>query len=229
MGQLMGRLIGTNKVIRQPTDNTNVHLNDRDMKRHVLITGGATVAFVELLLEVSTPQFLSALQAHGITHIDIQCATYVDEIEKRFQEMDPDDEYDLSGLSVRIFDFEVSLKKRMQQLCRGEEGVQLAGFVIGHAGTGTIADAFESDVALVVVANPNLMDDHQTPFAAVITKEHKTLVQGHLGRLIETIPKALDLIEQNGLDHLEPMVEETLPLGEGQGMHFVDQVIVHSL
>lgn len=48
-------------------------------------------------------------------------------------------------------------------------------------GTGTIADAYESGVALVIVANPNLMDNHQAAFSVEVVKEFDNLVLGHLG------------------------------------------------
>jgi UDP-N-acetylglucosamine transferase subunit ALG13 len=48
-------------------------------------------------------------------------------------------------------------------------------------GTGTIADACESEVALVIVANPNLMDNHQAVFAAEVAEEYDNIILGHLG------------------------------------------------
>lgn len=48
-------------------------------------------------------------------------------------------------------------------------------------GTGTIGDCFKLNLAQIIVANFHLMDDHQTPFAPVIAREHANIVHGHLG------------------------------------------------
>lgn len=48
-------------------------------------------------------------------------------------------------------------------------------------GTGTIADCWEVKVANVIVANPNLMDNHQAVFAEEMAEEHETVVLGRLG------------------------------------------------
>lgn len=34
---------------------------------------------------------------------------------------------------------------------------------------------------MIIVANPNLMDNHQAKFAAEMSAEHANVVQGHLG------------------------------------------------
>lgn len=44
-----------------------------------------------------------------------------------------------------------------------------------------MADCWEVKVANVIVANPNLMDDHQTVFAVEMAEEHETVVLGRLG------------------------------------------------
>lgn len=48
-------------------------------------------------------------------------------------------------------------------------------------GTGTIADCWEVNVANVIVANPNLMDNHQAVFAEEMAEEHQTVILGRLG------------------------------------------------
>ncbi|ROV96478.1 hypothetical protein VSDG_05459 [Cytospora chrysosperma] len=193
-----------------------------DMDRHVMVTGGAVVPFKELLLEVTTPDFLSALHAHGFTHLHLQCNTFAGEMRKRLSEMD---EKDLHSLKIDVVDFDKDLKENMLLLCRGEAGLKAAGVVIGHAGTGTIADACESEVALVIVANPNLMDNHQAVFAAEVAEEYDNIIQGHLGRVVETIPQVMGLIEQLQLDNLEPFDEPDFPVDPKDRINFIDQVI----
>lgn len=50
-----------------------------------------------------------------------------------------------------------------------------------RTGTGTIADCWEAKVANVIVANPNLMDNHQAVFAEDMARDHETIVLGRLG------------------------------------------------
>ncbi|ROV92345.1 hypothetical protein VMCG_09116 [Cytospora schulzeri] len=235
MGQEIGRIageisrlfgLGRHYGYRYDLDvsyGENAHIK---MNRHVIVTGGAIVPFVELLLEVTTPEFLAALRAHGFTHLHLQCNNFVGEMQKRLSEMD---EKDLHGIEIDVIHFDMRLKENMRRFCRGEEGVQPAGLVIGHAGTGTIADADESEVALVIVANPNLMDDHQTPFSFEIVKEYDNLILGHLGRVVETIPKAIELIEQLGLDHLDPYVKPDFPINPDAKVSLIDRVIASGL
>ncbi|ROW08189.1 hypothetical protein VPNG_06893 [Cytospora leucostoma] len=188
------------------------------MGRKVLVTGGATVPFKELLHEVCTPDFIATLKAHGFTDIDIQCGSELDSI--KFNLLD-----NKCGLDVTTFGYNDNLKHEMARLCRGEAGFKPAGVVIGHAGTGTISDALEVEAPLIIVANPNLMDNHQADFAAEMAAEHPTIIQGHLGKLSEAIPKIMEVIKDNGLDDLQPLQPGTLPVSMGDGLFFIDEVI----
>ncbi|KAK7739132.1 N-acetylglucosaminyldiphosphodolichol N-acetylglucosaminyltransferase catalytic subunit alg13 [Cytospora paraplurivora] len=188
------------------------------MGRKVLVTGGATVPFKELLHEVCTPDFIATLEAYGFTDIDIQCGSHLDAINSELLD-------NKCGLIVTTFSYNNNLKREMAHLCRGEAGNKPAGVVIGHAGTGTISDALEAEAPLIVVANPNLMDNHQADFAAEMAAEHPTIIQGHLGKLAEAIPKIMEVIKENGLDDLQPLEQGTLPVGKGDGLSFIDEVI----
>lgn len=97
------------------------------MGRKVLVTGGATVVFKELLHEVCTPDFAAALKAHGFTDIDIQCGNELESF--KFDLLD-----NKCGLGVTTFGYSDNLKCEMWRLCRGEAGTKPAGVVIGHAG-----------------------------------------------------------------------------------------------
>lgn len=52
---------------------------------------------------------------------------------------------------------------------------------VSHLGTGTIADCWEVKVANIIVANPNLMDNHQAVFAEDTARDHPTVILGRLG------------------------------------------------
>ncbi|KAG6359270.1 hypothetical protein INS49_012791 [Diaporthe citri] len=206
------------RVIRLP-----LHIDDETMGRRLLVTGGATVPFVALLEEATGEDFLQVLRDHGFTHVYLQCGAAHDQIKARLKGDGRGD----GGLEVETFDFCRELKSLIREHCRGEKGVQPAGVVIGHAGTGTISDTMEVDCALVIVANTTLMDDHQSAFAAEMASEYPTIIQAHLGpfssNIAKSIPDIIDVIKQNGLDDLEPYEEPSLP--EEQQLTFIDEVV----
>ncbi|KAL1856929.1 N-acetylglucosaminyldiphosphodolichol N-acetylglucosaminyltransferase catalytic subunit alg13 [Diaporthe australafricana] len=190
--------------------------DDEAMGRCMLVTGGATVPFVGLLKEVTSEIFLAMLRAHDFTHLYLQCGTAHDQIEARIKNG--------NGLmQIETFSFCRDLKSLMREHCRGEKGGRPAGVVMGHAGTGTISDAMEVDCALIIVANTTLMDDHQSLFASEMATEHPTIVQAHLGNLMASIAKSIHVIEDNGLDNLEPYKEPGLP--QEQQLTFIDEVV----
>lgn len=122
MGQSISRLVGI--------DQLNGRANEQfKMSRHILVTGGATVPFKELLLEAITPEFLAALKAHGFAHLHIQCGDYLDEMRKKTKEIG-----NVDGPEIDTFGSHPDLKALMEILCRGEAGVKSAGVVVGHAG-----------------------------------------------------------------------------------------------
>lgn len=113
------------------TTTTTTNINTNEMTRHILVTGGATVPFEELLLEATTPAFFAALRAHGFTHVHLQCHNFLASVQERLDDMAAQDR---ASLEVNIFDIDLELKQTMQRVCRPEDGVHLAGFVLGHAG-----------------------------------------------------------------------------------------------
>lgn len=170
--------------------------------RSALVTGGSQVVFKELIDEVITPNFLGILYDNGFTSLSLQCGTYLEEVEEKLATIAD------SKIKISAFASVPNLREVIEQACRGLAGGQRAGVVISHAGkhkprfwypprgsamkhkmnansvplgTGTIADCNEVRVAQIIVANPHLMDDHQTPFAFEIVKEFDHLVHGHLG------------------------------------------------
>ncbi|PSR99022.1 hypothetical protein BD289DRAFT_67153 [Coniella lustricola] len=190
--------------------------------RVALVTGGATVVFRELVDETLMPKFLTALQDHGFSTLLLQCGVYHDQVLAKLASREPD------NLTIEVFDFDPDLKGRMR-ICRGEANLQPAGVVISHAGTGTIADCAEVQVAQIIVANPNLMDNHQHEFAQSMARDHASLVHGRLGSLHEAIPEALAVIKSLGLDSLEPYQEPVFPLRDEDRLTLIDQVIAHGV
>lgn len=106
-----------------------LHSDDETMGRRLLVTGGATVPFVALLEETTGEGFLQALRDHGFTHVYLQCGAAHDQIEARLK-----GDGHGESLQIETFAFCRDLKSLMKEHCRGEQGVQPAGVVIGHAG-----------------------------------------------------------------------------------------------
>ncbi|KAF3760819.1 family 1 glycosyltransferase [Cryphonectria parasitica EP155] len=190
--------------------------------RVALVTGGATVVFKELIDETLAADFLNALQRSGFSTLLLQCGTYHGEVLQKLVNTKHE------NLTINAFDFDSNLKEQMKK-CRGEANVQPAGIVISHAGTGTIADCAEVQVAQIIVANPNLMDNHQAEFAKAMARNHATIIQGHLGSLAQAIPEALEAIKTTGLDLLDSYREPAFPVREDDRLTFLDQVIAVDL
>ncbi|POS75403.1 UDP-N-acetylglucosamine transferase subunit alg13 [Diaporthe helianthi] len=203
----------SHRMIRLP-----LRSDDETMGRRLLVTGGATVPFVGLLEEATSAEFLQTLRAQGFTHVYLQCGSVHDQILARLNSDGRG-----SGLEMETFDFCRDLKSLFKEHCRGQKCVQPAGVVMGHAGTGTIGDALEVDCALIIVANSTLMDDHQTAFATEMAAEHPTIVQGKLGNLTTSISEAMEVIQENKLDDLDPYEELSLP--SEPALTFIDEVI----
>ncbi|CAN8105753.1 unnamed protein product [Discula destructiva] len=187
--------------------------------RTAIITGGATVVFKELLDEAVTPKFLSALSAAGFETVYIQCGTYVDEINEKLEDIQH------LSLHIKVEPFMSDMKEKMK-MCRGLRGGRPGGVVISHAGTGTIADCWEVNVANIIVANPNLMDNHQAVFAEDTAKEHPTVVLGRLGQLDRAVKEAIGVIKDKGLDNLPAYAEPAWPLADDVRMAFIDNLIM---
>ena len=56
-----------------------------------------------------------------------------------------------------------------------KKDLEEASLVIGHAGAGTILETLRAGTNLVVVTNPDLMDDHQTDLANAMQREEYLL------------------------------------------------------
>lgn len=107
----------------------SLNSDDETMGRRLLVTGGATVPFVGLLEEATSEDFLKALQDQGFTHAYLQCGGAHEKIEARLKGNGRG-----GNLQIETFAFCRDLKSLMKEHCRGEQGVQPAGVVIGHAG-----------------------------------------------------------------------------------------------
>lgn len=92
-------------------------------------------------------------------------------------------------LSIKIFRYKRSLRQDMED----------ADIIISHAGSGSIIEALELNKPLIVVANANLMDNHQCELAEELQ------AQGYLA--YTTPEKLLDTVRlsHTALSAIEPL------------------------
>lgn len=129
------------------------------LPRRCFVTAGSVVSFRALLSSVLRPDFLRALTDLGFDTLEVQCgddhAWFMEQVDK----LDIDEK-----LNIKAIDWSPSLRDNMLE-CRGVSGVRAPGAVIAHAGAGTIMEAFRYQCPLIVVANPDLMNNHQQELA----------------------------------------------------------------
>ncbi|KAM0278912.1 hypothetical protein ACHAQH_004878 [Verticillium albo-atrum] len=161
-----------------------------DLKRHCLITIGATARFTQLLQEATGPPFVDMLCEQGFTHLTIQCGKDIDWFRDEAQALAA-----RPMLRVSTFDFVDDLTQEML-LCRAEPKERRDGVVICHAGTGTILDGLRMSVPLIVVPNPTLKDNHQEELAEEIQKQGYA-TWGRLGQLDYALEQSTLLCDKN--------------------------------
>ncbi|OAQ99776.1 hypothetical protein LLEC1_05140 [Akanthomyces lecanii] len=164
-------------------------------KRYCLVTVGATVGFRTLTAAVLEPDFWRHLAAHGFTELRVQCG--------------PDEPWAAASVasqreaipasfSIEVFASRDNLLMEEMALCKASGNDRSKGLIIGHAGTGTILDAWRLDVPMVVVPNTDLLNDHQTEMARHLAKEgYATQARAERDDLKEAVDKARLLEEEN--------------------------------
>jgi beta-1,4-N-acetylglucosaminyltransferase len=153
------------------------------LPRRCFVTAGSVVSFRALLSSVLRPEFLRALTDLDFDTLEVQCgddnAWFLEQLDK----LDIDDKLD-----IKVIDWSPSLRDNMLE-CRGVSGVRSPGLVIAHAGAGTIMEAFRYQCPLVVVANPELMNNHQQELADECAAKGYAVV-GELG-YVSSVPTSL--------------------------------------
>ncbi|KAI9882555.1 MAG: hypothetical protein M1823_005702 [Watsoniomyces obsoletus] len=152
------------------------------------VTVGATAAFQSLIDGVLTQAFIDALVEAHYTDLLIQYGhggpSAVDTFHEQQENTRP--------LSVKIKGFAFNREGLGQEMraCKGGQGA-LEGVVISHAGTGCVLDALRLDVPLIVVPNPDLLDNHQLGLAKELDRQGYA-VHGDLSDL----PAAIRRVER---------------------------------
>ncbi|RMY66471.1 hypothetical protein D0862_15190 [Hortaea werneckii] len=156
------------------------------------VTIGATASFAALIRSALSPDTLSALSKLGYTDLVVQYGQDGKELfEGAMQQVKT--QGSSSPVNITGFDLDqAGLGKYMRQ-AKGGGGSRggLEGVVVSHAGSGTILDALRIAVPIIVVPNPDLLDNHQVELAEALA-EQDYVVHGKL----EQLPKALQDAEQ---------------------------------
>ncbi len=134
------------------------------------VTIGATAAFDSLIKATLSPPFLEALQSSGYTDLLLQHGKEREAPMKELIMMDRIAIKTRYGLTVSGFDFNkqglTDEMKAAKGLNSGTEGV-----VISHAGSGSVLAALRIAVPIIVVPNPDLLDNHQVELAEALAAQ----------------------------------------------------------
>ena len=162
----------------QHKHNTMAELRQVQRARKLcFVTIGATAAFDLLIKATLSPRFLEELQASGYTHLLLQHGADGGVILKDFI-TNMIDSRRIYGLTVTGFDFNKQGLEQEMRAAKGHNG-GVEGVVISHAGSGSILAALRIAVPLIVVPNPDLLDNHQVELAEALATQGY-VVHGHL-------------------------------------------------
>ncbi len=142
----------------------------QDTRKLCFVTIGATAAFDSLIKAALSPPFLGALQAFGYSDLLLQHGEEGRAILKDFAAADSTDSKAKYGLTISGFDFN---KRGLEQEMRAAKGHHggAEGVVISHAGSGSILAALRIAVPIIVVPNPDLLDNHQVELAEALAAQ----------------------------------------------------------
>ncbi|MCJ1303953.1 N-acetylglucosaminyldiphosphodolichol N-acetylglucosaminyltransferase catalytic subunit alg13 [Hypocenomyce scalaris] len=165
-------------------------------KKLCFVTIGATASFDGLIREALSEPFLEALQEAGYSDLLLQHGKEGGKILEDFTRKNKAGSKEWHGLNVNGFDFnKMGLGKEMKA-AKGEDA-NTEGVVISHAGSGSILDALRIAVPLIVVPNPDLLDNHQEELAKELANQGY-VVHGRLKLVNNPIMKAsADLLLSN--------------------------------
>ncbi|XP_017878832.1 UDP-N-acetylglucosamine transferase subunit ALG13 homolog [Ceratina calcarata] len=121
------------------------------IKKKIFVTVGTT-KFDELIEKLLSREVLEALSMKGYNELVLQIGK---------TSLIPDCSPRYGFISIEYFNLSPDIIKYMQS----------ADLIISHAGAGSILDALDNRKNLIVVANENLMDNHQMELGEQLFKE----------------------------------------------------------
>ncbi|SCU83071.1 LADA_0C09472g1_1 [Lachancea dasiensis] len=143
------------------------------MGRTIVVTCGATVPFPLLVKAVLTEQFLYQLKTWRFDRLVVQYGKgYANHFQQTLLDQLPGVEGSPGALADLAADSKAWISPCGVEICAFEFTTRIqdllrlhADVVVSHAGTGSILDALRLQKPLVVVANTDLMDNHQLQIA----------------------------------------------------------------
>lgn len=156
------------------------------------VTVGATASFDALIKATLSPPFLEVLKTHDYTHLRLQ---HGKDGQKMLEESVSANSR-TQNLKISGFDFNKQGLGSEMRAAKGEDN-RLEGVVVSHAGntsplpypcasklmcwtgSGSILDALRIAVPIIVVPNPELLDNHQEELAEELAIQGY-VIHGHL-------------------------------------------------
>ncbi|OAX83656.1 hypothetical protein ACJ72_01969, partial [Emergomyces africanus] len=130
------------------------------------VTVGATAPFNALVLEVLGEPFLEALRINNYTDLRIQHGQMGESTFQEFKLQNGTMAKEKYGLDITGFDFNLAgLKNEMLDVKADVDANKAEGFIVSHAGSGTILEVLRLGIPLMVVPNPQLLHNHQDELA----------------------------------------------------------------
>ncbi|KAL2358507.1 glycosyl transferase [Cryomyces antarcticus] len=164
----------------------------RPPQKLCFVTIGATASFNTLVSACFEQPFLDALSSAGYTDLLIQ---YGAEGRRIFDVFTMEVRVNArTQLNIEGFDFNAKGLAAEMRAVKGEGGRE-EGVVISHAGSGSILDALRLGVPLIVVPNPELLDNHQVELAEALA-EQGYVVHGSLDDLPTALARSQTLRER---------------------------------
>ncbi|KIH88110.1 glycosyltransferase family [Sporothrix brasiliensis 5110] len=202
--------------------------------RRCFVTVGATASFIRLLREVLEPRFLDGLGARGFSELVVQTGPDHDWALKQIEALgqQSDDAPKTDGPpkpqwpAIEVVSYTTDMPSLMLP-CRGEAHRQLPGAMISHAGSGSILEAVRCDVPLIVVANPDLLGNHQAELADAV-HDAGWAVRGDLGRLDDAVAELQETLAATQAEGLPPYQEPPFPTAEAERSGLFDWAAVYA-
>ena len=192
--------------------------------KFLFLTIGATAPFPALLHSALHPRFLAALREHGYTDFLLQYGEGGEKILATAISVNDEGKRVVNDVRVAGYDFNHEGLDEAFRAVQGprdktvltgetiedienrpkEKPKHVEGAVITHAGSGTIMEALRMDLSVIVVPNPELMDNHQEELAEELSRQgyvvscHLISEDGKAGAEVgsEALQEALEEVER---------------------------------
>ena len=149
----------------------------RQSPKTCFITIGATATFDQLIRAALSQDFLEALQCFCYSELLLQHGSEDGAILREFNDSVTETKARY-GLTVNGFSFNKDGLGQEMRAAKGQNSED-EGVVISHAGSGSILAALRIAVPIIVVPNPDLLNNHQVELAEALAAQGY-VVHGHL-------------------------------------------------